>query len=108
MRLRKQTRRPITLLIALLAGSIASPSSAQTPAGGTAGDWVNKLAGLETAPDLDIAALRQQVADRVKSRADGVAAKRAPLPPQKLKVPQHAARDRVYASLAGNSPQAFP
>ncbi len=72
MRLRKQTRR-LALLIALLAGSIASPSAAQTPAGGTAADWVNKLAGLETAPDLDIAALRQQVVDRVKSRADGVA-----------------------------------
>src|SRR5260370_41735514 len=87
MRLRKQTRRPITLLIALLAGSIASPSAAQTPAGGTAGDWVNKLAGRETAPDLDIAALRQQVTDRVKSRADGVAAKRPAGAPPPLQRP---------------------
>src|SRR5260370_35175110 len=76
MRLQKKARWRISLLIALLAGSIASPSAAQTPAGGTSGDWVNKLAGLETAPDLDIAALRRQVTDRVKSRADGVAGKR--------------------------------
>src|SRR5258707_11825490 len=75
MQLRKQTRWHVSLLIGLLVGSIASPSSAQTPAGGTAADWVSKLAGLETAPDLDIAALRQQVADRVKSRADGAAGK---------------------------------
>src|SRR5258706_5876778 len=88
MRLRKQTGWHVSLLIGLLVGSIASPSSAQTPAGGTAADWVSKLAGLETAPDLDIAALRQQVADRVKSRADGVAAKRPPVAPQLLKLPQ--------------------
>src|SRR5438552_19039247 len=87
MRLRKQTRRHLALLIALLVGSVASQSSAQTPAGGTAADWVNKLAELQTAPDLDIAALRQQVADRVKSRADGVATKRPPVAPQLLKQP---------------------
>src|SRR4029077_20637616 len=93
MRLRKQTCR-LALLIALLAGSIASPSAAQTPPGGTAADGVDKLAGLETAPDLDIAALRQQVADRVKSRADGVAAKRPPVAPQLLKLPQLAVEIR--------------
>ena len=107
MRLRKQTRRPITLLIALLAGSIASPSAAQTPAGGTAGDWVNKLAGLETAPDLDIAALRQQVTDRVKSRADGVAAKRPPVAPQLLKLPQLAVEIRFDEDAAVIRPESY-
>src|SRR6267142_341019 len=107
MRLRKQTRRPITLLIALLAGSIASPSAAQTPAGGTAGDWVNKLAGLETAPDLDIAALRQQVTDRVKSRADGVAAKRPPVAPQLLKLPQLAVEIRFDEDGAVIRPESY-
>src|SRR6267142_4940135 len=107
MRLRKQTRRPITLLIALLAGSIASPSAAQTPAGGTAGDWVNKLAGLETAPDLDIAALRQQVTERVKSRADGVAAKRPPVAPQLLKLPQLAVEIRFDEDVAVIRPESY-
>src|SRR5258707_13919061 len=100
MRLRKQTRRPITLLIALLAGSIASPSAAQTPAGGTAGDWVNKLGGLETAPDLDIAALRQQVTDTVKSRADGVAAKRRPVAAPHVQPPPSTAVQRVDQNVA--------
>ncbi|SRR5260370_30091475 len=88
MRLRKNTRRDVGLLIAVLIGFIASPSLAQTQAGGTAEDWVNKLAGLETVPDLDVAALRQQAVDRVKSKADGVPIKRPPVAPQLLKLPQ--------------------
>src|SRR5258705_12820634 len=88
MRLRTKARRHFALLIALLVGSIASPSSAQTPAGGTPADLVDKLASPETAPDLDIVALRQQAADRVKSRAGAVATKRPPIPPQLLKLPE--------------------
>ncbi len=107
MRLRKETRRHVTLLIAVLIGSIASPSSAQTPAGGTPADWVNKLAGLETAPDLDIAALRQQAADRVKSRADGVAAKRAPIAPQLLKLPQLVVEIRFDEDAAVIRPESY-
>ena len=107
MRLQKKARWRISLLIALLAGSIASPSAAQTPAGGTAGDWVNKLAGLETAPDLDIAALRQQVTDRVKSRADGVAAKRPPVAPQLLKLPQLAVEIRFDEDVAVIRPESY-
>src|SRR6266481_5947358 len=107
MRLQKKARWRISPLIALLAGSIASPSAAQTPAGGTAGDWVNKLAGLETAPDLDIAALRQQVTDRVKSRADGVAAKRPPVAPQLLKLPQLAVEIRFDEDVAVIRPESY-
>src|SRR6267154_3120340 len=107
MRLRKQTRWHVSLLIGLLAGSIASPSAAQTPAGGTAGDWVNKLAGLETVPDLDIAALRQQVADRVKSRADGVATKRPPVAPQLLKLPQLVVEIRFDEDAAVIRPESY-
>ena len=107
MRLQKKARWRISLLIALLAGSIASPSAAQTPAGGTSGDWVNKLAGLETAPDLDIAALRRQVTDRVKSRADGVAAKRPPVAPQLLKLPQLAIEIRFDEDVAVIRPESY-
>ena len=107
MRLQKKARWRISPLIALLAGSIASPSAAQTPAGGTAADWVNKLAGLETAPDLDIAALRQQVTDRVKSRADGVAAKRPPVAPQLLKLPQLAVEIRFDEDAAVIRPESY-
>src|ERR1700719_22111 len=82
MRFQKHTRRHVTLLFAALIGSLASPCLAQTDAGGTLAEWINKLAGLETVPDLDIAALRQQVAERVKSKADGVPIKRPPVAPE--------------------------
>lgn len=107
MRLPRKTRRHVALLIAVLVGSIASASSAQTPAGNTAADWVDKLAGLETAPDLDIAALRQQVADRVKSRADGVAAKRPPVAPQLLKLPQLVVEIRFDEDAAVVRPESY-
>ncbi|HEX9360417.1 MAG TPA: OmpA family protein [Bradyrhizobium sp.] len=107
MRLRKQTGWQFFLLIALLVGSIASPSSAQTPAGGAAADWVSKLAGLETAPDLDIAVLRQQVADRVKSRADGVATKRPPVAPQLIKLPQLVVEIRFDEDAAVIRPESY-
>ncbi len=107
MRLPRKTRRHVALLIAVLVGSIASASSAQTPAGNTAADWVDELAGLETAPDLDIAALRQQVADRVKSRADGVAAKRPPVAPQLLKLPQLVVEIRFEDDAAVVRPESY-
>jgi OOP family OmpA-OmpF porin len=107
MRLRTKARRHFALLIALLVGSIASPSSAQTQAGGPAADWVSKLAEPETVPDLDIAALRQQVADRVKSRADGVAAKRPPVAPQLLKLPQLAVEIRFDEDAAVIRPESY-
>src|SRR5258705_2172355 len=107
MRLWMQTRWHVSLLIGLLVGSIASPSSAQTPAGGTASDWVSKLAGLETAPDLDIAALRQQAADRVKSRADAVATKRPPIAPQLLKLPQLVVEIRFDEDAAVIRPESY-
>ena len=94
MRLRTKARRHLALLIALLVGSIASPSSAQTQAADPAADWVSKLAPPETVPDLDIAALRQQAADRVKSRADAVATKRPPVAPELNKLPQLAVEIR--------------
>jgi OOP family OmpA-OmpF porin len=83
-----KTRRGVGLLIVALIGFAALPSQAQTQAGGTPEDWVSKLAGLEAAPDLDVAALRQQAVDRVKSKADGVPIKRPPIAPQLLKLPQ--------------------
>ncbi len=107
MRLRNKTRRHVTLLIALLVGSIASPSSAQTPAGGTPADWINKLAEPETVPDLDIAALRQQAADRVKSRVDGVATKRPPVAPQLLKLPQLVVEIRFDEDAAVVRPESY-
>jgi len=81
-------RRGVGLLIVALIGFTALPSSAQTQAGGIAEDWVNKLAGLETEPGLDVAALRQQALERVKSKADAAPIKRPPVAAQLLRLPQ--------------------
>jgi OOP family OmpA-OmpF porin len=81
-------RRGVGLLVVALIGLMALPCSAQTQAAGTPEDWVGKLAGLETAPDLDVAALRQQALDRIKSRADAAPLKRPPVATQMLRLPQ--------------------
>ena len=77
---KRKCRRGVGLLVVALIGFAALPCQAQTQAGGTADDWVNKLAGLDVAPDLDVAALRQQAAgaNQVESRcgADKAAARR--------------------------------
>jgi OmpA-OmpF porin, OOP family len=49
---------------------------------------VEQLVGSETSADIDVAALRQQAVDRIKSRADATALKRPPIAPQLLKLPQ--------------------
>src|SRR5260221_12378945 len=85
---KRKTRNGVGLLIASLIGFMALPCQAQTPAASPPDDWVNKLAGLETAPDLDVATLRQHAVDRIKSRADAAPLKRPPVATQLLKLPQ--------------------
>lgn len=48
---------------------------------------ISQLSGLETTPDLDIVALRQQALDRIKSKADGASLKRPPVAAELLKLP---------------------
>jgi len=45
------------------------------------------LSGLETPSDLEVAVLRQQAADRIKAKADGIALKRPLLSPALRKLP---------------------
>jgi OmpA-OmpF porin, OOP family len=79
--------------ICLLASAVilfAAPISAlrgQTAL--TADDVVNRLAVLEIDPDLNIAAIRQRAADRIKAKAKtDVALKRPPIAGELLKLPQ--------------------
>jgi OmpA-OmpF porin, OOP family len=72
-------------LMLLLAASL-SPSRAQTAL--TTDTMITQLSGLDTPPDLDVAALRQQVVERIKAKADGIALKRPPVAAQLLKLPQ--------------------
>jgi outer membrane protein OmpA-like peptidoglycan-associated protein len=107
MRSRQKTRRDIALLMAALIGCAAAPAAAQTAAGGTSEEWVTRLAGLETAPDLDVAALRQQALDRIKARAEAQSIKRPPVATQLLKLPQLAADIQFDEDAAVVRPESY-
>jgi OOP family OmpA-OmpF porin len=70
----------------ILLGASMSPACAQTAL--TTDTMITQLSGLDTPPDIDVAALRQQVVDRIKAKADGIALKRPPVAAQLLKLPQ--------------------
>jgi outer membrane protein OmpA-like peptidoglycan-associated protein len=95
-------------LVAALLGLLVLPGSAQTPAAG-AEDWVKQLAGLDTAPDLDLAALRQQALDRVKAKAktDSAPLKRPAIAPDLLKLPQFAAEIQFDEDAAVVRPDSY-
>jgi OmpA-OmpF porin, OOP family len=90
MRSGKKCLRGIGLLAGVLIVAAAPASPARAQAVATPESLVSQLAGLETAPDLDIVALRQQATDRVKSKADQAPLKRPPIAAQLLKLPQFA------------------
>jgi outer membrane protein OmpA-like peptidoglycan-associated protein len=87
IRLGKIGLREIGLLTAALI-AFAGPTSQAHAQAIAATDMVNQLAGLETTADLDVAALRQQALERVKSKADAIPLKRPPVAVQLLKLPQ--------------------
>jgi OmpA-OmpF porin, OOP family len=77
--------------IGLLTGSVAMFAVFAPPAypqdAITTEAMISQLSGLETPPDLDVVALRQQALDRVKSKADGTSLKRPPVAAELLKLP---------------------
>ena len=113
MRSGGKSRHDIGLLLvaliglAALVGLAALPASAQAQASGTPEEWVTKLAGLETAPDLDVAALRQQALERVKSKADATPIKRPPVAAQLLKLPQLVAEIQFDEDAAVVRPESY-
>lgn len=108
-----KSRRRIGWLVAALIGCTALPAQAQAPAGnqtpadGTSEQWIDRLAGLETAPELDLAQLRQQLAERVKSRTDPVPSKRPPAVPQLSRLPQLVADIRFDEDAAVVRPESY-
>lgn len=75
-------------LLTLALIEFAAPTSPARAQAVAATDMVNQLGGLETTADLDVAALRQQALERVKSKADAIPLKRPPIAVQLLKLPQ--------------------
>jgi OOP family OmpA-OmpF porin len=59
---------------------------AQTAA--PAASLVDQLIGSDNPPDIDVAALRQAAAERVKSKTDAPALRRPPIAPELLKLPR--------------------
>lgn len=79
--------RDICLFSALILPALPV-SSAWSQAAAPAGGIADRLIGPDAAPDIDLAALRQQAADRIKARADQQPQKRPPIAPQLSKLPQ--------------------
>ena len=77
-------RRLLPLLIGLLAMAVL-PAHAQE--GPTAETLIGELSKLETPSDLEVPALREQAAERIKAKADPVALKRPLISPQLNKLP---------------------
>jgi outer membrane protein OmpA-like peptidoglycan-associated protein len=72
----------VLLAVVLPMQSALAQTTAPTPS------LVDQLIGPETPADIDTAALRQQAADRVQSKADATAVKRPPMAPELLKLPR--------------------
>lgn len=82
---RKARRDMVLLALWLLVAMPVASALAQSAA--TTETMVNQLAGPETTAELDAAVLRQQAAERVKSKADAIAVKRPPVSAQLRKLP---------------------
>jgi OmpA-OmpF porin, OOP family len=80
--------RDAGLLAALLVMLAAPVGPARGQATAPAENLVDQLAGLETAPEIDIAAIRQEAIERPKSKATAQPLNRPPLVPELLKLPQ--------------------
>ena len=81
----KMRRRLLPLVGVIISAFAAAIANAQENA--TAEAIVTELAGLETASDLEVPALRQQALERVKAKADGIALKRPPIARQLNRLP---------------------
>jgi OOP family OmpA-OmpF porin len=92
MRSGSRSRRGIGLLVAALIGLAGLPAMAQAPAaGGTSEEWIKKLAAPATEPEIDLAELKKQAAERIKSKAEPVPNKRPLVAPELTKLPQFVA-----------------
>jgi len=81
-------RRGIDLLAVASIAFVLPTQSMRAQAAAPVSSLVDQLVGSGTSADIDIAALRQQAVDRIKSRADVTASVRPPIAPQLLKLPQ--------------------
>jgi outer membrane protein OmpA-like peptidoglycan-associated protein len=79
--------RDIGLLLGALALFALPLAAGRAQTATSSGDIIEKLA-VDAESDIDLAALKQQAADRIKARADAQPQKRPPIAPQLTKLPQ--------------------
>jgi outer membrane protein OmpA-like peptidoglycan-associated protein len=79
--------RGLGLLLGILALFALPMAVASAQTATSTADIIEKLA-VDGEADIDLAALRQQAADRIKARADAQPQKRPPIAPQLAKLPQ--------------------
>jgi len=81
--------RRIGLLAACLLGFAMAPCTARSETAIKRDDVIEQLSRLEAAPEIDVAALRQQVAERskIRSRSEPPPQKRPPIAPDLLALP---------------------
>jgi OOP family OmpA-OmpF porin len=84
----KSLLRDICLLTCVLVVFALPPSPTRAQPASATGNLVDQLVGMENPPDIDVAALRQQAADRIKARVDAAPLKRPPIAPELSKLPQ--------------------
>ena len=87
MRWTRGKLRDIGLLLGALSLIVWPTAAARAQTATSTADIIEKLS-VEAESDLDLAALRQQAADRIKARADAQPQKRPPIAPQLTKLPQ--------------------
>lgn len=78
--------RDVGLLLGALSLFVLPMAAGRAQTAVTAADIVERL-GVETSADIDVAALRQEAADRVKAKADPQPQKRPQIAPQLSKLP---------------------
>lgn len=89
MRRWEKSRRVVgPLAAAFVIFMFANPAFAQAPAPLPTEKLIERLAAPDTPVEIDVAALRHQAGERIKSRGDPLPAKRPPIAPQLLKLPQ--------------------
>ena len=97
------------LCLAVLVALGALPASAQapSPAAPTSEEWIKKLSGLATEPDLDLAELKKQAAERIKARVEPIPNKRPPMAPELNKLPQFIAEIQFDEDAAVVRPDSY-
>jgi OmpA-OmpF porin, OOP family len=103
----KQVPRAIHYLLGGLISFAAQTSLASAQPAVTSETMVHQLSGLEAAADIDVAALRQQALDRIKSRADAEPLKRPPIAAELLGLPQIAVEVQFDPDSAIIRPQSY-